>query len=236
MTVKTVAISQPGYLPYPGFFDKILRSDLFVFLDSVQYARRGWDNRNRIKTDRGPMWLTVPVKAKGNYLAKLSEIEIESGQNWIRKHLLNLETYYRRAPYYQEVYSLIEQTLAEGHRLLIDLNISIIRRFCSYMGLASSFEIASRLDAAGKGSDLILEICRSTGCTDYLSGVFGREYLDEESFREAGINIIYQEFTPPVYPQFYGDFISSLSIVDLLFHCGPSSAGVIQHKTRITES
>ena len=223
MDGKTVAISQPGYLPYPGFFEKIARSDLFVFLDNVQYERRGWDNRNRIKTPQGPKWLTVPVKSKGKYLAKLAEIEIDNQQNWIRKHLNSITINYKRAEFFAEVYPVIEAHLLEGHKLLIDLNISLITHFCKYLGLETVFKKASELEAQGKGSDLILDILLKTGAATYFSGIFGKEYLQEEKFKEKGIDIVYQNYSSSVYPQLFGSFIPNLSIIDLLFNCGRGS-------------
>ena len=222
-----VTISQPRYLPWLGYFHRIAVSDLFIYLDTVQYTPRDWENRNRIKTSRGPTWLTVPVKA--GYRAMIPEVTIDNDQPWQAKHWKTLSMNYSRAPYFREY----EQALGEIYQQktwpeLTALNLRSTRILCEQLGLDKArFARASEIGAPGKGSELILNLCTAVGAKVYLSGSQGRNYLDEEKFRQAVIRVVYQDYVHPQYPQLFGGFAPFMAVPDLLFNCGPGSLDIL---------
>ena len=222
-----VTISQPRYLPWLGYFHRIATSDLFIYLDTVQYTPRDWENRNKVKTDRGWTWLTVPVKA--DYRALIPAVLIDNEQAWQQKHWRTLKTYYGSAPYFQFFEKQL-RALYEGQRWdrLLDLNISATQVMCECLGITQArFAKASEIGAGGTGSKMILNLCKAVGATVYLSGSQGANYLDEAEFRDAGVGVCYQEYRHPQYGQLHGEFEPLMAVVDLLFNCGPKSLEVL---------
>lgn len=221
-----VTTSQPRYLPWLGYFHRIAVSDLFIYLDTVQYTPRDWENRNKVKTDRGWTWLTVPVKAQ--YRALIPEVLIDNEQTWQRKHWRTIETYYSSSPYFnnysEKFLSIYEQTWSS----LTDLNLALTQVLCECLGLEQAcFAKASSIGVSGRGSDLILDLCKAVGATVYLSGSQGRNYLDEQAFTEVGIQLVYQDYQHPVYPQLHSDFQPYMAAIDLLFNCGEHSFKIL---------
>jgi hypothetical protein len=222
-----VTISQPRYLPWLGYFHRIAVSDLLIYLDTVQYTPRDWENRNKVKTDRGWAWLTVPVNAR--YKALISEVRIDNEQNWQKKHLQTIKTYYSSAPYFsaysQAILAVYEDKVWEN---LIDLNLYLTQVLFNCLNLEpTQFIQASTLNVQGKGSDLILNLCKEVRANVYLSGSHGKSYLDENKFVEAGVEIVYQDYHHPIYPQLYSDFQPYMAIIDLIFNCGLDSSEIL---------
>ena len=184
-----VTISQPRYLPWLGYFHRLAVSDVFVYLDNVQYTPRDWENRNKVKTDQGWCWLTVPVKAR--YQALIPEVLVDNAQSWHKKHWQTIQTFYKAAPHFR-AYAGALQEIYEGNTwdTLLDLNIHLTGILCGYLGITPPrFLKASDLKAPGKGSELILNLCRALGAEVYLSGSEGRNYLDTAAFEEANISL-----------------------------------------------
>ncbi|HOO57048.1 MAG TPA: WbqC family protein [bacterium] len=224
-----ISVHQPQYLPWLGYFDKIDSSDIFVILDNVQFKKREFQNRNRIKTPNGPKWLTVPVKVKGRYhqLAKDVLIDIESG--WHTRHAKALELNYRKSVFFENHFEKIAGFLQEGKfGRLADLNISMLRYFLGTLGIDTPILIESDLGVTGTGTERIINICKKAGADTYLSGAGGKNYMREEMFAEAGINLDYQEFAHPEYEQLFGSFMPFMSIADLLFNEGEKSLEIIR--------
>ncbi|MEH2106290.1 WbqC family protein [Nostoc sp.] len=222
-----VTISQPRYQPWLGYFHRIAISDLFIYLDTVQYTPRDWENRNKVKTDRGSTWLTVPVKA--NYRAMIPEVLVDNEQFWQWKHWGTIKTYYGNSPYFcsfaERLHSIYKEKIWHS---LTDLNFSLTDILCECLGLEQpQFIKATDLGIQGKGSELILNICKAVGATVYLSGSQGRNYMDEAAFADAGINIHYQDYNHPVYPQLHNEFLPNLAAIDLLFNCGADSLDIL---------
>lgn len=217
--MKRIAIHQPNYLPGIRFFTKMASADLFILLDNVPYTKNNWTNRNRIRSMRGVQWLTVPVITSGRFGQLIREVEI-SGDRWRHVHWRTLQQAYACAPFVSQVLEVLEPVYATQHRFLADLNTNLILRISRLFDLPCQIVRASALSAKGSGTDLLLEICRETGATHYLSGIGGRKYLDVEKFERVGIQVEWQQFTHPIYPQIHGSFVMDLSIVDLLFNCG----------------
>jgi hypothetical protein len=222
-----VAIHQPQYLPWLGYFDKMRRADMFCFLDNVQYKKNDWQNRNRLKTDQGWQWLTVPVCYR--FPQKINEVKINHGVDWKRKHLQALITNYNRAPYFREYVVIFEQIFSKDWDSLTELNVYLIECLKELLGLqhkptflASSFKLRDH------PTDRLIDICKELGADTYLSGQDGVNYMDLDRFQKYDLNMIIQDFKHPVYPQLYTDFQSHLSVVDLLFNCGPASMEIVR--------
>jgi len=217
----TVAIHQPNYLPYLGYFDKIAKCDLFVLLDSVAFTHNDWRNRNRVKTQHGAHWLTVPVVHKGALETPIREIRIDGGR-WRKKHARTLEQSYSRALMFKEYWPFFERMYEREWPLLDGLDKLLIEGMCDMLGIKARFVTSSELDVAPgwRGTDLLVDICKQVGAGRYVSGPGAGAYVQPEKFHAAGIEFVWQEFKCPEYTQLHGEFIPNLSAVDYLFNCG----------------
>lgn len=223
-----VTIHQPEHLPWLGFFDKMRQSDVFVLLDTVQFAKDDFQNRNRIKTRNGPVWLTAPVYKKGKSEQLIINIEICNDRNWRNRCWSLIYQNYKGAPYFADHRPFFEELYARKWSRLVDLNTLVIQYLAEQLGLETKLVTASELGVYERGpTNVNLTICRLLGADVYLSGKYGKEYLDETQFAAHGIEVRYQDFQHPVYPQLWGDFLSHLSAIDLLFNCGDSSLEMI---------
>lgn len=219
-----ISVHQPHYLPWPGFFHKVGRSDGFVFLDTVQYEKRDFQNRNKIRQYNKWNWLTVPVKNKGRFTQKICEVEIDDTINWQKKHLNSIRMNYSRAPYFDDLKDYFEETYSKKWHYLVDLNFHFIKFFLEYLEITTPIYFESKLKTTKTNTERIIEICKIQGADTYLSGIGAKAYLDEDKLKYAGIKLIYQDFKCPQYKQFVDtNFIPDLSIIDLLLNCGKKS-------------
>ena len=217
-----VAVHQPQYLPWLGYFDKIRCADAFCVLDNVQYKKNDWQNRNRIKTAGGRQWLTVPVHYRFGQV--ISSVRINSSVNWRHKHLQALVSNYSRAPFFKDYIEIFEQAYTRDWDLLSELNIFFIEKLRAALALPPIPIVrASQLALSDDPTDRLIDICRALNADTYLSGQDGIKYMDLERFRQNDVQVIIQDFNHPVYPQLFGSFQSHLSVVDLLFNCGVDS-------------
>ena len=217
-----VAVHQPQYLPWLGYFNKIMASDIFCYLENVQYKKNEWQNRNRIKTAQSWQWLTVPVQYR--FPQKINEVTINNSAHWKRKHFQALNTNYHKAPFFQEYIGFFEDVYSKDWDFLFELNVYLIEEICTLFNLKQkSTVLASDFNLSDDPTDRLIDICKALGGDTYLSGQDGITYMNLERFKKRGVKVIVQNFKHPVYPQLFGDFQSHLSIVDLLFHCGPQS-------------
>lgn len=224
-----VAVMQPTYLPWIGYFGMIDRVNTFVFLDSVQYAKRSWQQRNQIKTANGPIWLTVPVISKGRGQQLISDVEIDVSRNFQDSHIASLEHNYRKAPYYSNYSDELFSLLGKGHAHLSELTIELIAWFCEALGISTSLMHSSAMENAGTRAELLAMLCEQVDASEYISAPGSREYLEEsDAFSRRGIKINYNDYEHPEYPQLYGEFTPYMSIVDLLFNMGPESLATIR--------
>ena len=217
---KTVAIHQPNWIPYLGYFDKIRNSDIFVFLDNVTYTKNDFINRNKIKTPDGWCWLTVPVVNKNILKTPICEVKINNSTNWRKKHWNSIKFNYGRAPHFEEHRDFFEKTYHSDWRLLAELNKFLIKKVCTFLGIKGIFVDASTLDVKGSRTTLLVDICEALEADTYLSGIAGKNYIRHDLFEQKNIDITFQEFKSPTYPQLHGDFIPNLSIIDYLLNCG----------------
>ena len=233
---RTLVVLQPGYLPWLGFFDQLQRSDCFIFYDDVQYDKNGWRNRNRIKSTTGePHWLTVPVRVH-SLTQRLIETEIDNRAPWPRKHVGTLRQFYAKAPHLNRYLPELENLLlGRNWELLCDLDLAVIKLMCQWLGLERETMRSSELLITGDGSERLVNFCLQVGANHYLSGNAAQEYLDVELFARHGIEVEWQNYKHPTYPQQHGAFVPFLSALDLLFNCGDESAKIISEGSTNTK-
>lgn len=224
-----VTIHQPEYLPYLGFFDRIEKADIFVILDDVQYQKGGFINRNKIKTSQGWQWLTVPIKEKES-LRKIFQVEIDNQIAWEKNHWKAIFYNYQRAPYFKKYANFFQKVFQKKWKKIVNLDVYLIKQLLSILGIRTKLYKSSQLNVQGKGTARLVNLCQKLKAYTYLSGPGGKRYLDLTQFEEKKIKVIFQDFSHPVYPQRFEKigFIPNLSIVDLLFNCGPKSLDIIK--------
>jgi len=198
---------------------------IFVYLDDTQYVKNGWDNRNKIKTDTGSMWLTVPIihKSKDN----LKDILIENSEEWKKKHLRSIQINYNKTPYFEKYWDSIQKIYDKNWKKLIDLNLALIEYFNNELKIETKTLKSSEMKINSTGSMKLLEICRKLNADTYLSGSSGHDYLDEKIFLDQGIKVIYENFQHPKYNQKGKEFLFNMSIIDLLFNEGNNARKII---------
>ena len=224
---KVIGILQPGYLPWLGFFEQVHRCDVFVLYDDVQFEKGSWRNRNRIKTPNGPQWLTVPVLLKGQGFPLINDVVINGAVPWQKKHIKAISLNYARAPFFDDYAEGLFEILNRPWKLLIDLDLALLYWFMKTLTISTPVLLASDLGIQGSNVQRLIDIIRSIGGKTFYEGLSGKNYIDVQLFEEAGISVIFQEYHHPIYPQLHGDFLSRLSIVDLLFNCGPDSLSIL---------
>lgn len=213
-----VTVHQPNLFPWLGFFDKMACADVFILLDNVQFTKRGYQNRVKIKGTNGEQWLTLPVKTKGRYDQRTNEVEIDGERDWKKEHLRTLTTLYGGTKGYQRILPLLEERYGCTQEKLIDLTIPGIELIRDHLGLKTPLVLASELGVEGSNSAMICSLVKAVGGTVYLSGPSGKEYLDEAIFQAEEIQVAYRHFSMSPYPQRFGSFVGGLSALDYLFN------------------
>lgn len=216
-------ILQPSYMPWRGYFHQIYKADIFVFYDDVQYDRRGWRNRNRIKTPAGAQWLSIPVLSKGSMTGgiPINEIEIDKTRTWREKHFKALQQSYRKAPFFADYEKLLASFYERSDVFLSDFTIDLTVALAKELGIEKTgFRRSSDFHAQGKKTDRLLFLLQTVGATHYITGAAAKDYLEEEKFAESGIALEYMIYDYPEYAQLYPPFDAQVSILDLLFMTG----------------
>jgi hypothetical protein len=221
-----VAIHQPQYLPWLGYFEKIDSADVFIILDTVQFKKHEWQNRNRIRTKDGWQWLTVPIVDR--FPEKIDCVQISDAMNWQRKHAQALRLHYGKAPHWEPLGPALLGLLEDTWTHLCDLNIAIVALLCEHLGITTPRILASSLSAREEPTDRLIDLCRAVGGAVYLAGQAGLDYMDLARFKGQGIMLHAQAYAHPEYPQRYAPFVSHMSVIDLLFNCGPTSLDVLR--------
>jgi hypothetical protein len=228
------AIMQPTYLPWAGYFDLVDQADVFVFLDTVQFSRQSWQQRNRIKGPNGAFWLTVPVfNAFGQ---RIDDVRIDEHSRWRMRHWSSIRSSYGRARFFTQVAPLLDGAFSRPWNRLVDLNIHLVCEMAAAMGIGHRIVRASTLGASGaKRGELLVEICRSIGAETYMSPPGSRIYLEAEShFRDADIRLLFHSYEHPAWPQRFGPFTEFLSAVDLIMNVGYNGAADVIRSGRRT--
>lgn len=225
-----VAIHQPQYLPWIGYFDKLDRADVFVLLDNVQYKKNEWQNRNRIRTSQGWQWITVPVLY--HYPEKINAVKINNTTDWRRKHLNALVYNYSKAPFFKEHQFFFEETFSRHWENLVEINVHIIQYLNRALGINKEIVLASRLSLREEPTGRLIDICKHVQADTYLSGKDGAKYINSDTFAQANIQVTFQDFHHPAYSQLHEPFEPFMSIVDLLFNHGRHSLEIIRSQKR----
>ncbi len=222
-----VAILQPGYLPWLGFFEQMYQSDVFVLYDDVAYDKHGWRNRNRIKTPNGAQWLTVPVLTKGRGKPAINEVLIDQGQNWRKKHLASIRQNYSEAPCFDQYIHMFEEAYSREWERIVDLDVHFIEMLAMILGLERPIHLSSTLTAKGDRVERLINICKEVGADTFYEGAAGKNYIEKADFEDAGIGVKFQDYQHQPYKQLYGDFVPHLSTIDLVFNHGEKSAEIL---------
>lgn len=226
--MTTLVVLQPSYLPWLGFFDQVKRSDVFVFYDDVQFDKNGWRNRNRVKTARGPVWLTVPVRHTGRAGQRIDQVEVDARARWARKHLRTMREAYAQAPFLDRYLPELADLLEREWTLLVELDIALSRMMCGWFGLERPMYRSSQLNIGGSRNERLLALCRHFAADRYLSGDAAREYLDVGRFNDAGVAVEWHEFAHPDYPQLHGAFVPFMSAIDCVLNVGDGCGALLE--------
>ena len=216
---KAVVIHQPDFLPYLGFFHRLLNADLLVILDNVQFLREGWHHRDKIKIYNGVKWHNLKIN-KAPLCTSICDIFLLNDTKWINNNLNQIKEAYRKAEFFDEIYPYIEKLYSKKFTKMIDVNLFSIEILMELFDIKIQIKYSSEYNILTKSNDLVVDILKQVDATHYLSGVGSKDYFKKEPFEKANIEVIWQDFKHPVYPQLHGEFIPYLSSIDLLFNCG----------------
>lgn len=225
--MKKVAIIQSNYIPWKGYFDIIHDVDRFIFYDDVQFTKNDWRNRNRIKTVNGPVWLTIPVGKRLDRL--ICEVEL-TDDGWRKKHWSTIQQAYSKAPYFKMYRDFFEYVYHEAQwPSLSELNQFLIRHISGeFLGLKTEFQDSREFHAHGEKLNRLIDLLKKADASLYVSGPSAQAYIDDNAFRNAGIELVYKEYAGyPEYQQLYPPFEHGVSILDLLFNCGSATPDFI---------
>jgi hypothetical protein len=236
--MKRVAILQSCYIPWKGYFDLINSVDEFVLYDEVQYTRQDWRNRNRIKTEKGTRWLTIPVTVNDLYHQRLDETEV-ADPSWATRHWDTLRQAYRRAPHFRTYAAEIESSYraCAGVRRLSLVNRTLLEALCEILEIGTKLTSSTEYRAEGSRTERVVSLCEQTGASLYLSGPSGQNYLEDSLFEQAGIELRYFDYDGyPEYPQLHPPFEHNVTILDLLFNAGPDAPRFMKSFAAATEA
>lgn len=220
--MKKALITQSNYIPWKGYFDAIHETDVFVLYDDMQYTKRDWRNRNKIKTQNGLQWLTIPVEVSGKFFQKINETKI-SDAGWAKSHWNSIRHNYADAPYFQQYKDFFEDLYMNSvDQNLSQINLRFLKAVCGLLDIKTEFRLSSEFELRGERSEKLLNICLDLGCTTYISGPAAKDYLDVSIFTANGITLQWLDYSDyPEYEQLHGGFEHGVSIVDLVFNTGP---------------
>ena len=223
---RLVVIHQPDFLPWLGFFHRLLRADLYIALDHVQFVSgtsRSWMHRDLIKTRAGPKWLSLSLQ-KPSLGTAMNEVLLAPDTGWRQTNLNLLRESYKSTPFFGQIYPAIEALYASSHARMVDLNLASLDMLGDFLDVRPHRALSSQMEPHGKNNAMLVSLLRKAGATHYLSGLGARAYLDPTLFAAAGIEVVWQDFVHPSYPQLHGAFEPGLSAIDLLFNCGIAHA------------
>lgn len=219
---------QPQYIPYLGFFNKVSKADIFVFVDNVQFNRKSWQQRTLIKYNSKPLYLTIPVKKKGKRAQKINEVEIIDGV-WSKKHWKSICLAYSKTPYFEAYRKGLEEIYGRHWDKLADFTIVLTNHLMDVIGIKHKVRyLGSGLGISGEKTNLLVDICKKTSCDTYLSGEGAKAYLDESQFQQNCLKHIFNDFRPAQYHQQGNGFLGGMGIIDVLFMSGPDTLNIIK--------
>jgi hypothetical protein len=223
-----IAVMQPTYLPWIGYFELIDGVDLFVFFDDVHFNKRSWHRRNRIKTVSGEFTLTIPVLCKGKQMPLIKDTPINNEIPWKRKHLANIKSNYSKAKFFGLYIHELETLYSHEYKWLLDLNLAFIEFLRRSIGINTPTILSSSLKISDTKDERLINICKKLNAKDLYDAHGAMEFLNIDLFKKNGINLTFQQYKHPVYRQLHGDFISHLSALDLLLNEGERALDIIR--------
>ena len=226
-----IGIIQSNYIPWRGYFDFIDEVDLFIFHDDLQYTKGDWRNRNRIRTSRGLLWLSVPVHHRDSRQL-IRDTEIDYSSNWRKDHENQLRANYGHAPYLGDALEILAHAFTHRDRTISELNQRLIEAIATYLGIATPLRDFASYAITGQKTDRIIALCERAGASIYLSGPSAKSYLDEVALRRAGIALEYKSYDYAPYPQQGAGFEGAVTVLDLIANCGPQAADFLSSRTR----
>jgi hypothetical protein len=228
-------ILQPTYLPWIGYFEMIDSTDIYIVFDHVQFEKKSWQQRNKIKTSNGVIWLSVPIKREKRE-TRICDIKISYDHgNPLEKHWRTITLVYKKAPYFNEYRSIFEKIYSKEYNHLSDLNVAIIKKICNVLGIKTKIVLSSMLNLNDKNmgkTEKVVNLCKKVDITHLYDAKGAKEFIDDSIFHKEGISITFQHFEHPVYKQLWGNFIPYLSVIDLLFNEGDKSLDIIRDGRR----
>lgn len=222
-----IAIMQPGYLPWLGFFEMMHKCELFVIFDDVQYTKKDWRSRNKIRTKEGWMWLSVPVQTKNKRFQMINEAKIDYSYGWQHKHLKAIEINYQKAHYFSKYFPCLRHIIGFKWQRILDLDIELIKWMAWEIGIKREMVMSSSFKTSGKLEDKIISLCQSIGAEELYDTKASSTFLDIMKFDQHGIKIDFQDYKHPVYEQVYCPFLPYMSALDILFNQGARSTDII---------
>lgn len=228
---------QPAYLAWPGYFDRILNSDLLIYLDDVKLdhsSKTRFTNRNKINTSNGPIWLTLPLKLKGNRDKNINELLLVEDQ-WRKKHKKNIYFNYKNAPFFNELSPSILSSYEYNWDSMVEFIYHLDNLFFEFLNIKTKIIYSSEMNVNGVKGDYILNLCKAVGANEYISGPFGVDYLDKSVFKRENIKVLIHEHHPISYTQNFINFTPYLSIIDLIFNLGYKTINLIKEGTKLKE-
>jgi hypothetical protein len=221
---KKIAVVQSNYIPWKGYFDIINRVDEFILYDNCQFTRRDWRNRNIIKTSNGPIWLTIPVKVKGQYYQKIKDTCI-SEMGWNRKHWKSIAHNYNKAKHFHSYKDQLEELyLGCREKYLSRINYRFILSICQILGIETKISWAMDYDFSEGRNEALVDLCKEAGASEYVSGPTAKGYIDEALFENNGLKLTYMDYSEyPEYHQLYPPFDHAVSIIDLILNEGDNA-------------
>jgi WbqC-like protein family len=231
---RRVAVTQSNYIPWKGYFDLIARVDELVLYDDVQYTRRDWRNRNRVKTPQGTRWLTIPVKTRGRYHQRIDETEV-SDPGWAAEHWAVISRSYASAPHFTRYETRLDELYrsAAEEAFLSAVNERFLRALCDLLGIDTAISRSGGHAREAGRTERLVALSRRAGASEYVCGPASRGYLEEGAFAEAGIAVSYMDYSGyPEYPQLHPPFEHRVSVIDLLLNTGPDAPRFMKHLHR----
>lgn len=223
--MKKIAILQSNYIPWKGYFDIINMVDEFILYDDMQYTRRDWRNRNKIKTTDGVKWLSIPVINKGKFFQKINETEVLD-HKWCQEHWKTISYNYAKAPHFKEYSDRIRKVYeaCENETYISRINYLFLTEICRILNINTKITWSSDYELVDGKTERLVGLCKSAGGTEYLSGPAARDYIVDELFEEAGITLKYMDYSGyPEYSQLFGAFEHAVSVLDLIFNEGDNA-------------
>lgn len=218
---KKIAIVQSSYIPWRGYFGLISAVDEFVLFDDMQFTKRDWRSRNKIKTANGSVWLTVPVQVRGKYHQRIMDTLV-SDVKWRKKHWNSVKMNYAKSPFFKDYGSIFENLyLGSEEKKLSTINYKFIIEICKILDIDTKISWSTDYETSEDRSERLASIAEQANGSVYISGPAAKEYMDLSCFENKGIEVQWADYSNlKEYPQLYGEFESQVSVLDLIFNCG----------------